>query len=84
MTNGESYELTGAEIKIDDGKIEIEKTNYDTIHIEHPITRVEVIDNNGRSYVKHNVERVWLSLQDDYKTLKVMVTYEDEEEICID
>ena len=66
------------------GKIEIEKTNYDTIHLAHPITRVEVIDNNGRSYVKHNVERVWLSLQDDMKTLKVMVTHEDEEEICID
>lgn len=48
------------------------------------VTRVEVIDNNGRSYTKHNVERVWLSLQDDNRTLKVMVTFEDEEEICID
>ena len=65
-------------------KIEFNKTSYDTIHLAYPITRVEVIDNNGRSYVKHNVERVWLSLQDDMKTLKVMVTFEDDEEICID
>jgi len=56
----------------------------DQIHFEYPITRVEVIDNNGRSYAKHNVERVCLSLQDDNRTLKVMVTFEDEEEICID
>jgi hypothetical protein len=56
----------------------------DQIHFEYPITRVEVIDNNGRSYAKQNVERVWLSLQDDNRTLKVMVTFEDEEEICID
>ena len=48
------------------------------------VTRVEVIDNKGRSYTKNNVERVWLSLQDDNRTLKVMVTFEDEEEICID
>lgn len=48
------------------------------------VTRVEVIDNNGRTYTKNNVERVWLSLQDDNRTLKVMVTFEDEEEICID
>lgn len=48
------------------------------------VTRVEVIDNNGRTYTKNNVERVWLSLQDDNRTLKVMVTFEDEEEIYID
>ena len=48
------------------------------------VTRVEVIDNKGRSYTKNNVERVWLSLQDDNRTLKVMVTFEDEEEIYID
>jgi hypothetical protein len=56
----------------------------DQILFEYPITRVEVIDNKGRAYAKHNVERVWLSLQDDNQTLKVMVTYEDEEEIYID
>ena len=50
----------------------------------YPITRVEVVDNNGRVYTKHNVENVWISFQDDYKTLKLMVTFEDDEEICID
>ena len=50
----------------------------------YPITRVEVIDNNGRAYTKHNVEKVWASFQDDYKTLKLMVTSVDDEEICID
>jgi hypothetical protein len=48
------------------------------------VTRVEVIDNNGRVYVKNSVERVWLSEQDDGRTLKVFVTFTDEEEICID
>ena len=50
----------------------------------YPITRVEVVDNNGRVYTKHNVENVWISFQDDYKTLKLMVTSVDDEEICID
>ena len=50
----------------------------------YPITRVEVVDNNGRVYTKHNVENVWISFQDDYKTLKLMVTSADDEEICID
>jgi hypothetical protein len=48
------------------------------------VTRVEVIDNNGRVYAKHSVERVWLSEQDDGRTLKVFVTFEEQEEICID
>ena len=50
----------------------------------YPITRVEVIDNNGRAYTKHNIEDVHVSFQDDYKTLKLMVTSVDDEEICID
>jgi hypothetical protein len=36
------------------------------------ITRVEVIDDNGRSYVNHNVE-VELSYQDDARTLKLFL-----------
>ncbi len=48
------------------------------------VNRVEVIDNNGRVYAKHSVERVWLSEQDDGRTLKVFVTFEEQEEICID
>lgn len=50
----------------------------------YPVTRVEVVDNDGRAYTKHNVESVWVSFQDDYKTLKLMVTSVDDEEICID
>ena len=48
------------------------------------VTRVEVIDNNGRSYVKYDVVATSTSLQDDGKTLKIFVTFEEEEEICID
>ena len=63
-------------IVIDDGKpphkIIFDRGGY-------PVTRVEVIDNNGRVYTKHNVEEVWVSFQDDYKTLKLMVTFEDDE-----
>lgn len=36
------------------------------------ITRVEVIDDNGRSYVNHNVE-VELSYQDSAQTLKLFL-----------
>ena len=52
--------------------------------VAYPVTRVEVIDNNGRVYTKHNIEDVHVSFQDDYTTLKLMVTFEDDEEICID
>jgi len=36
------------------------------------ITRVEVIDETGRQYVRHNVH-VQFSVQDDGKTLKIFV-----------
>ena len=36
------------------------------------VTRVEVIDDNGRSYVNYNVE-VELSYQDDARTLKLFL-----------
>ena len=69
------------QIEIDDGKpphkIIFHRDGY-------PITRVEVVDNDGRAYTKHNVENVWVSFQNDYKTLKLMVTSVDDEEICID
>ena len=45
------------------------------------VTRVEVIDNDGRRYVKYNVKVVNLDLQDDERTLKLFVEYEKEEEI---
>lgn len=38
-------------------------------------TRVEIIDDNGRSYVnwnKHN--KIEISMQDDNKTMKIFIT----------
>ena len=43
------------------------------------VNRVEVIDNNGRSYTKNWVDSVEIQLQDDGKTLKLFVHYDDEE-----
>ena len=43
------------------------------------VTRVEVIDNNGRSYTKNWVDSVEIQLQDDGKTLKLFLHYDDEE-----
>ena len=37
------------------------------------VTRVEVIDEHGRSYTHHNCESVEYSLQDDGKTLKIFI-----------
>ena len=37
------------------------------------VTRVEVIDDDGRSYSKWGVSDVWLSLQDDNQTLKIFL-----------
>jgi hypothetical protein len=48
------------------------------------VTRVEVIDNSGRQYVKYNVEKVYYQLQDNDQTLKLFVRYDDEEEIAND
>ena len=49
------------------------------------VTRVEVIDGHGRSYVNHleDDEFAWLSYQDDGKTLKVFIDYyrEGEEDL---
>lgn len=48
------------------------------------VNRIEVIDNNGRAYVKYDVESVVMQLQDDGKTLKLFVKYVEEEEISDD
>ena len=47
-------------------------------------TSVEVIDNNGRSYTKNRVGEVKVQLQDDMRTLKLFVQFEEDEEISID
>ena len=36
-------------------------------------TRVEVVDDDGRSYMEYNAEAVQVSIQDDGKTLKVFL-----------
>lgn len=41
------------------------------------VTRVEVIDNKGRAYTKWNIESVKALLQDDDRTLKLFIKYED-------
>lgn len=45
------------------------------------VTRVEVIDHNGRSYVNWNKNnKVLLSLQDEGRTLKIFVDRKETEE----
>ena len=41
--------------------------------LEQPaqVTRLEVIDNNGRSYVNYGVDKLEFSYQDDGRTLKL-------------
>jgi hypothetical protein len=46
-------------------------------------TRIEVIG-NGREYVKYGVRNVWASIQDDGRTVKIFLEYDEEEEICND
>lgn len=43
------------------------------------VTRLEVIDNDGRSYVKYNIEKIQFSLQDDDRTLKLFVKHQDDQ-----
>ena len=40
------------------------------------VTRVEIIDTNGRSYVKYGVTDIKFSLQDDDRTLKIFLKEE--------
>lgn len=48
------------------------------------VTRFEVIDNKGRAYTKYNIEEIKFQLQDDGRTLKAFVRFEEEEEISDD
>jgi hypothetical protein len=48
--------------------------------IETKVTRVEVIDENGRSYVNWNDNnQVTLSYQDDDRTLKIFISQKNEQ-----
>ncbi len=53
-------------------------TNYKNLDL-WDVTRVEVIDNNGRVYTKNLVDSLELQFQDNGKTLKIFVHYDDEE-----
>lgn len=44
------------------------------------VTRVEIIDKNGRSYTNYKVADLHLSCQDDGQTLKIFVAEESEDE----
>ena len=39
------------------------------------VTRVEIIDENGRAFLMRDLASVKLSLQDDGRTLKLFVTH---------
>ena len=52
-----------------------------TIRTHFPdVNRVEVIDENGRSYVKYNCNNVKMCLQDDGYTLKLFLDKENKDE----
>lgn len=54
-------------------------TEYPMPIVTHPniptINRIEVIDENGRAFVKHTTKPILYSLQDDGKTLKIFVNH---------
>lgn len=45
-------------------------------HVLPKVTRVEVIDSNGRIYTQYDAKDVWISVQDDERTLKVFLKNE--------
>ena len=52
-----------------------------TIRTHFPdVNRVEVIDENGRSYVQYNCNNVKMCLQDDGYTLKLFLDKENNDE----
>ena len=42
------------------------------------VTRLEVIDENGRSYTKYHIAGIKFSLQDDDRTLKIFLEIHNE------
>jgi len=52
----------------------MEIKNRDTLELLETVTRVEVIDGHGRSYVHYNADTVQYSLQDDARTLKIFIS----------
>ncbi len=46
----------------------------DQLHNLKNVTRVEVIDEKGRVYTRHNLDIVQLAVQDDGRTIKIFVS----------
>jgi hypothetical protein len=42
-------------------------------HLMQEVTRLEIIDENGRSYTKYQIANIEFSLQDDNRTLKIFL-----------
>jgi hypothetical protein len=57
---------------------DLQLPNGDFLKSYPQVTRVEVITNNGRSYVKLGCSNVKVSLQDDGRTIKVLMVEEDQ------
>jgi hypothetical protein len=58
--------------------IKVPETNpVDYVYSDSNITRVDVIDNLGRSYTNYKANRVDIAVQDEGRTLKVFVTEND-------
>lgn len=47
--------------------------NADSIETLQEVTRVEIIDETGRVYVRYNLSDVQLVTQDDGRTIKIFV-----------
>jgi len=67
---------TGKIVRVPEGKIFNVDNVTDGMYSATTLTRVEVIDDNGRAYVVHDC-KVQLSIQDECRTLKVFVTKKD-------
>ena len=51
-------------------------TETDLLKSYPEVTRIEVITDNGREFVRHNCADVQVSLQDDGRTIKVFLKQE--------
>lgn len=58
----------------DDDEETFKVADMDNLLVPQEITRLEVIDEKGRSYVNMDVQTIATSVQDDGRTLKLFVT----------
>ena len=67
----EQQEVGDAEIRQMINDIEYYQKRVEALEQPAQVTRLEVIDNNGRSYVNWGVDKLEFSYQDDGRTLKI-------------